>query len=112
MKKNYIFLAAAALLSLSGCIKETLPTEFVLDEQIEASPVALNGMVNSIYTSMAGYENTDGGIETISYGSMRGMLEHGTTQMVTSGANGYNTMGAYSNGSVSATGSNRGLYPS
>jgi hypothetical protein len=112
MKKNYIFLAAAALLSLSGCIKETLPTEFVLDEQIEASPVALNGMVNSIYTSMAGYENTDGGIEMISYGSMRGMLEHGTTQMVTSGANGYNTMGAYSNGSVSATGSNRGLYPS
>ncbi|WP_432709351.1 RagB/SusD family nutrient uptake outer membrane protein [Pedobacter sp.] len=112
MNKNYIFLAATAMLCLSGCSKETLPTEFVLDQQIEASPVALNGMVNSIYTSMAGYENSDGGIEMISYGSMRGMLEHGTTQLVSAGANGYNTMGAYANGSVSATGSNRGLYPS
>lgn len=112
MKKNYIFLAAAALLSLGGCIKETLPTEFVLDDQIQSSPTALKGLVNSIYTSMAGYENTDGGIEMISYGSMRGMLEHGTTQLVCSGANGFNTMGAYANGSVSATGSNRGLYPS
>jgi hypothetical protein len=112
MKKKYIFLVATALLGLSGCMKETLPTEFVLDKQIEASPAALKGLVNSIYTSMAGYENTDGGIEMISYGSMRGMLDHGTTQLVCSGANGFNTMGAYANGSVSATGSNRGLYPS
>lgn len=112
MKKNHILFIAAALLGLSGCIKETLPTEFVLDKQIQTSPTALKGLVNSIYTSMAGYENTDGGIEMISYGSMRGMLEHGTTQLVCSGANGFNTMGAYANGSVSATGSNRGLYPS
>lgn len=112
MKKKYIFLVATALLGLGGCIKETLPTEFVLDDQIQTSPTALKGLVNSIYTSMAGYENSDGGIEMISYGSMVAMLEHGTTQLVSAGANGYNTMGAYANGSVSATGSNRGLYPS
>lgn len=112
MKKHYIFLLAGSLLGFSSCIKETLPTEFVLDEQIENSPTAIKGLVNSIYTSMAGYENTDGGIEMISYGSMRAMLEHGTTQLVCSGANGYNTMGAYANGNIPATGSNRGLYPS
>lgn len=112
MKKYKIFLAAAALLSMSSCIEETLPTEYVLDSQIQASEAALKGMVNSIYTSMAGYKNDDGGIEMISYGSMRAMLEHSTTQLVCSGANGYNTMGAYCNGSISATGSNRGLYPS
>lgn len=112
MKKYKIFLAAAAFMSLSSCIEETLPTEYVLDEQIQASDAALKGMVNSIYTSMTGYMNDDGGIEMISYGGMRVMLEHGTTQFVCSGANGYNTMGAFCNGAISATGSNRGLYPS
>ena len=105
-------MAAFAFIGLNSCIDETLPTEYVLDKQIQASESALNGMVNSIYTSMAGYKNSDGGLEMISYGSMRAMLEHGTTQLVCSGANGYNTMGAYCNGAVSATGSNRGLYPS
>lgn len=112
MKKYKILLAAAALVGFSSCIEETLPTEYVLDDQIQASEAALEGMVNSIYTSMCGYINDDGGIEMISYGGMRAMLEHGTTQFVCSGANGYNTMGAYCNGAVSATGSNRGLYPS
>ncbi len=112
MKKYKLLLAAFALIGLNSCIDETLPTEYVLDKQIQASESALNGMVNSIYTSMAGYKNTDGGLEMISYGSMRAMLEHGTTQLVCSGANGYNTMGAYCYGAVSATGSNRGLYPS
>ena len=110
--KKYKLLAAFAFIGLNSCIDETLPTEYVLDKQIQASESALNGMVNSIYTSMAGYKNSDGGLEMISYGSMRAMLEHGTTQLVCSGANGYNTMGAYCNGAVSATGSNRGLYPS
>lgn len=112
MKKYKLLLAAFAFIGLNSCIDETLPTEYVLDKQIQASESALNGMVNSIYTSMAGYKNSDGGLEMISYGSMRAMLEHGTTQLVCSGANGYNTMGAYCNGAVSATGSNRGLYPS
>lgn len=112
MKKYKLLLAAFALIGLNSCIDETLPTEYVLDKQIQASESALNGMVNSIYTSMAGYKNSDGGLEMISYGSMRAMLEHGTTQLVCSGANGYNTMGAYCYGAVSATGSNRGLYPS
>lgn len=112
MKKYQLFLAAAALWGFSSCIEETLPTEYVLDSQIEASESAIEGMVNSIYTSMAGYKNEDGGIEMVSYAGMRVMLEHGTTALVCSGANGYNTMGAYCNGAVSATGSNRGLYPS
>lgn len=93
MKKYKIFLAAVALLGLSSCIEEKIPTEYVLDSQIQASETALQGMVNSIYTSMGGYINDDGGIEMISYASMRAMLEHSTTQLVCSGANGYNTMG-------------------
>ena len=112
MKKYHIALAASLMLGFSSCIEETLPTDHVLDSQIAASESAIQGMVNSIYTTMAGYSNDDGGIEVISYGSMRAMLEHGTTPMVCSGANGYNTMGAYCNGAVSATGSNRGIYPS
>src|SRR5574344_546887 len=112
MKKYNIIIAASALLSLSGCIEETTPTEYVLTPQIQSSTSALKGMVNSIYSTMAGYSNDDGGIEEISYGSMLAMLEHGTTQMVCSGNNGFNTMGAFCNGSVSARGSNRGIYPS
>jgi hypothetical protein len=112
MKKYQIIFIVAALLSFNSCIQETLPTEYVLDSQIQASETALKGMVNSIYTTMAGYSNEDGGIETISYGSMRAMLEHATTPMVCTGANGYNTMGAWCYGAVSATGSNRGIYPS
>lgn len=112
MKKYQIIFILIALLGFSGCIEETLPTQYVLDSQIQQSESALKGMVNSIYSTMAGYSNDDGGIETISYGSMRAMLEHSTTQMVCSGTNGYNTMGAWCNGAVSATGSNRGIYPS
>lgn len=112
MKRYHIAFVVLALLALSGCIQETTPSEYVLAPQIQKSESALKGMVNSIYTTMAGYSNDDGGIEEISYGSMLAMLEHGTTQLVCSGANGYNTMGAYCTGSVSATGSNRGLYPS
>ena len=111
MKKMYIALTAA-LLVFSGCIKETYPTTYVLADQIGQSESALDGMVNAIYTTMAGYKNSDGGLEMISYGGMRVMLEHTTSQMVCSGANGYNTMGAYAQLNVSATGSNRGLYPS
>lgn len=112
MKKIKILVAAFALFSLSSCIDETFPTEYVLDSQIQASESALKGMVNSIYTTMAGYSNSDGGIEVISYGGLRALMEHSTTQMVCSGANGYNTMGAWAYGAVSATGSNRGIYPS
>lgn len=112
MKKYHIALAASLMLGFSSCIEETLPTTYVLDSQIAASESAVQGMVNSIYTTMAGYSNSDGGIEVISYGSMRAMLEHGTTALVCTGANGYNTMGAYCYGAVSATGSNRGIYPS
>lgn len=81
MKRYKLLLTALVLIGLNSCIEETLPTQYVLDKQIQASESALEGMVNSIYTSMAGYKNTDGGLEMISYGSMRAMLEHGTTQL-------------------------------
>lgn len=112
MGKYNILLIGVIFASLSSCIEETLPTDYVLDEQIQESESAVEGMVNSIYTTMAGYSNSDGGVEVISYGSMLAMLEHGTTQLICTGANGYNTMGAYCNGAISAEGSNRGLYPS
>ena len=112
MNKYKILLAAVAIMGFSSCVEDKLSTEYVLDEQIQASESALEGMINSIYTSMVGYKNDDGGVEMISYGSLRGMLEHSTPQLVCSGSNGYNTMGAWCNGSVSATGSNRGIYPS
>ena len=57
--KILFLLFAIGLSGLTSCIEETLPTEFVLDEQIETSDSALDGMVNSIYTTMAGYENSD-----------------------------------------------------
>ena len=112
MNKIKILLSVVALWSMSSCIQETLPTQFVVGPQIEYSESALNGMVNSIYTTMAGYRNSDGGIEVVSYGSMRAMLEHSTTAMICTGANGYNTMGPWVYGAVSAVGSNRGIYPS
>lgn len=113
MKKYKIFLAAAALsMGFSSCIKETFPTDHVLDSQIQQSESAIEGMVNSIYTTMAGYKDIIGNIEMISYGSLRAQMEHSTTPLVCSGHNGYNTMGAWHYGSISSTGTNRGVYPS
>ena len=104
--------ATAAILALSGCIDEVTPTQYVTEEQISNSESALDGMVNSIYTTMVGYSNDDGGIELISYASLLAMLEHATTPMVCTGTNGYNTLAAWHYGSISSTGSNRGIYPS
>lgn len=108
---KFIALALAAT-SLSSCIDEVTPTQFVTKDQIQNSQSAIKGMVNSIYTTMVGYENDDGGIECISYGSLLAMLEAGTTPMSFNGIGGYNTLGAWAYGSISATGSNRGIYPS
>ena len=102
----------AVILALSSCIDEVTPTQYVTEEQISNSESALGGMVNSIYTTMVGYSNKDGGIELISYASLLAMLEHATTPMVCTGTNGYNTLGAWHYGSISSTGSNRGIYPS
>ena len=110
--KKYIVIACAACaaLCLSGCIKETFPTETVLSTQIGQSSSAIEGMVNSIYTNMVGYYNDDGGVETISYGANVLQLEHSTTLMSCVGAGGYNTMGAWTQGGINASG--RGKYPS
>lgn len=113
MKKLYMAAAAGLLLiGTSGCIKETLPTDFVLGSQIAESESAIEGMVNGIYTTMVGYSNNDGGIETIAYGSMRLMFEHITTPLCVPGYTGYNTMAVWTNGNLSSIGSNRGIYPS
>ena len=101
-----------AATSLTGCIDEVTPTEYVTKDQIQQSESAIKGMVNSIYTTMVGYENSDGGIELISYGSLLAMLESSTTPMSFNGIGGYNTLGAWAYGSISATGSNRGIHPS
>ena len=105
-------MAAGMLMLSSGCIEETLPTGYVLGSQIESSPDAIAGMMNAVYTTMVNYSNDDGGVEDMSYGSLRVMLEHGTTALVCPGVNGWNTMGVYCYGAVSAIGSNRGIYPS
>lgn len=110
--KYYIGLALASVMGLSSCIQEYVPTDFVTGGQISASPDALNGMVNAIYTTMAGYSNSDGGIENIGYAGLRLMPEHATTPFVCAGQQGWNTYGVWCYGAVSATGSNRGIYPS
>lgn len=113
MKKIlYLAMTGALMLGATGCIEDTLPTDFVLQEQIEASDDALAGMVGSIYTSMAGYSNDDGGLEEIGYSTMRLMLDSSTTALVCTGTQGYNTLAVWCYGAVSANGSNRGLYPS
>ena len=101
-----------ASLCLVSCIDEVTPTEYVTKGQISTSSSSLKGMVNSIYTTMVGYENEDGGIEEVSYGSLLAMLEHSTTGITCTGSNGYNTLGAWHYGSISSTGSNLGIFPS
>lgn len=110
--KPLLLLAFTGVLSLSSCIDEVTPTEYVTEDQISASDNALEGMVNSIYTTMVGYENNDGGIENIPYASLLGMLEASTTPMTCTGVPGFNTLGAWLYGSISSNGSNRGIYPS
>ncbi|MBO4944281.1 MAG: RagB/SusD family nutrient uptake outer membrane protein [Muribaculaceae bacterium] len=114
MKKNKIILtlALATTLGLSSCIEEINPTGSVIGPQIAASPDAVKGMVNAIYTTMAGYSNDDGGIENIGYAGLRVMPEHATTPFVCAGQQGWNTLGAWCYGAVSSNGSNRGIYPS
>ncbi len=107
-----VVLSAAVAVFMTGCIEETYPTDYVLSSQIASSENALTAMVNAIYTTMAAYKNSDGGVETIAYSGMRLMMEHSTTALVCTGANGYNTCSAWCTGSVSAATSNRGLYPS
>lgn len=111
MKKLYMGAAAGLLLiGTSGCIEETLPTDFVLGSQIQESETAVGDMVNGIYTNMVGYINDDGGVETISYSCLGVMMEEITTPLTTSGFCAYDTMAAWSTGSVNVTG--RGIYPS
>lgn len=102
--------AGLTLFGASGCIEETLPTGYVLDSQIAASESALEGMVNGIYTTMVGYSNSDGGIETISYGGLRLMFEHITTPLMITGYTGFNTYASWTYGQTNVTG--RGIYPS
>lgn len=110
MKKITLILTAVFGLFLAGCIRDTLPTEYVLQSQISASESAIDGMVNSLYTTLVGYSNADGGIETCAYGSLVAMMEHGTTPLAISGSGGWNTCAHWAYGNTQGT--NRGKYPS
>ncbi len=54
-------LAAVALSSLSGCIKETFPTSIVTGDQAASSDVALEGMVAAVASSMVAVAPVFGG---------------------------------------------------
>ena len=60
---NKFMALAMAAASLTSCIDEVTPTEYVTKDQIQQSESAIKGMVNSIYTTMVAYKNDDGGIE-------------------------------------------------
>ena len=60
MKKFYIALAASLTLGFSSCIEETLPTDYVIDEQLAASESANDSMATDIYTTI-----DDEGNETV-----------------------------------------------
>ena len=110
MKKIALILTAVFGLFMAGCIRETLPTEYVLQSQISASESAIDGMVNALYTTLVGYQNIPEGIETCSYGGLVSMMEHLTTPLVISGSGSWNTCSHWTYGNTQGT--NRGKFPS
>ena len=107
--KNYIWLAAAALaFTMSGCIQETYPSDFVLDSQIAQSETAVDGMMNAVYSTLAGADPLSD--DMMPYGGLKLMLDHGTSSLLNPGYNGYNTMLQYSYGNF--TYANRSRWPS
>lgn len=115
MKVKYILLLSALaglLIGLSGCIKEFDPeSDIITEKQLQASPDAVERLVKAIPTKLVSYINDNAGIELVSYNSITCMLEHMTTDMVICGYFGFNTMSVYTYGNLTATGSNRGIYP-
>jgi len=106
--KIQIWLSAAALsLLLTGCLKETFPTDYVLDSQIAKSESAVDGMMNAVYSTFAGAEPISDG--AMPYGGLKLMLDHGTSSLLCPGYNGYNTMLQYSYGNF--TYANRSRWP-
>lgn len=97
-----------------SCIQDTNPeTDVIIDKQIDGnSPEAMAALVNAIPGMMVAYENTDAGIEVVSYGGLQVMLEMMTTDMVISGYNGFDTTGAFAAAqSLNGKLNNRGKYP-
>lgn len=114
MKITKIIITALILLgcALSGCMDTTVPqSDYVLQENAQGSASAIKSIYNGISSQLVLYQNDDAGIEVISYGGLQAMLESATTDMVCTGYNGFNTLGAFCTGSLSARGSNRGIYP-
>lgn len=107
MKRFTILAAVALTFSLSSCIKETFPTDYVLDSQIAKSESAVDGMMNAVYSTLAGANPINDG--TMPYGGLKVMLDHGTSSLLNPGYNGYNTMLQYSYGNFSY--SNRSRWP-
>lgn len=107
--KKIIFITIAAFgFVLGGCIKETLPTNYVISEQIAQSESAVDGMMNAVYSSFAGVDPLSD--DLMPYGGLRLMLDHGTSSLLCPGYNGFNTMLQYTYGNFSYT--NRSRWPS
>lgn len=109
MKKYISLMAVIAIVTfLSGCIKETFPTGYVLDSQIAQSESAVDGMMNAVYSTLAGSNPLND--DYMPYGGLKLMLDHGTSSLVSPGYNGFNTMLQFSYGNFSY--SNRSRWPS
>lgn len=107
MKRNMILAVAALAFGFTSCIKETYPTDFVLDSQVAQSESAVEGMMNAVYSTLAGTDPLNDG--PMPYGGMKVMLDHGTSSLLCPGYNGFNTMLQFSYGNFSY--SNRSRWP-
>lgn len=116
MKKFKIFLISALVscITFYGCIQDMSPeSDYIIEEQIDGnSPEHMAALVNAIPAMMVAYENSDAGVEVVSYGGLQVMLEMMTTDMVVSGYSGFNTTAAYTTAqSINGKLNNRGKYP-
>lgn len=92
MKKTIskLFLPVAAAVALSGCIKETLPTNGASSGQVGTSSAALKAMVNSIPTSMILYGVNYSQAWDFGYPAVMVSLNEMSGDMVIGGEDGYN----------------------
>ena len=92
MKKitNKLILPVLAAVALSGCIKETMPTNGASAGQVGASSAALTAMVNSIPTGMILYAVNFNEAWDFGYPAIMISLNAMSGDMVIGGENGYN----------------------
>ena len=97
MKKIISFLVIISAIVLSGCIKETFPTNYATDAQVAKSPTAMEALVNAIPTSMIGWGNQPSGqLEACGYPGLAIAFEDMLQDVVVAGVTGWNTWATYS----------------